>query len=311
MYLPSDHAVAFSCVMVKRDVLDYLGGQDEMFPFGLGADDDLCLRARRAGWQVATAMNTFVGHIGGAALGSKCNPESLRDTTTNLIRRRWPPATEDLISVIIPTYNCGRYLWNCLHSLRSQTYKEKEIIVVDDGSSDETAEVLSHFNVIKVTNQNNMGAGLSRNKGFDVSAGRYVVFCDADAVYEPTFLEELHNALRGTPDNIGYSYCDLRITGRRQGTHYSGAWTVTKLLAENFVCCPSLIKREHFTGFDPALHRLQDWDLWLSVWLEHGVEGVYVNQTLYTSIERPEGISGQGNADLIMAGVAVREKHGI
>ena len=309
-YLPSPYAVAFSCTMVKREVMDTLGGQDELFPYGLGADDDLCLRAVRYGWRVATAMDTFVGHIGGASL-KQLGGDDIRVQTTKLIRRRWPPTAPDLISVIVPSYNCGRYLWNCLSSLLTQTYTPREIIVVDDGSTDETREVLERFNVIKVTNRVNMGAVAARNKGFQVSAGRYVVFCDADAVYQPTFLEELHSALVDTPDDIGYAYCDLHVKGRRNGTHYSGQWLESKLLAENFVCCASLIRRECFTGFDTALTRLQDWALWLDMWLNHGLYGVHVNKTLYTSLERGEGISGGGKAGLIMPGEVVREKYGI
>lgn len=310
-YLPCTHGVAFSCVMVQRRLLDELGGQDELFPYGLGADDDLCLRASRTGWAIATAMNTFVGHIGGAALKER-GGDDIRKGATKLIRLRWPETTEDLISVIIPTYNCAQYLWACLSSLLAQTYKPREIIVVDDGSTDGTDEVLKHFNVIKITNRTNLGAGAARNKGFEVSGGRYVVFCDADAVYDSMFLEKLHSALVDTPPEIGYAYCDLRITGRRQGTHYSGEWSERKLRKENFICCPTLIKRGNFPGFDTTLSRLQDWDLWLRMWFEQdGVKGTYVNETLYRTIERQEGISGRGDVDLVLAGEVVREKYGI
>ncbi len=309
-YTITDYTIAFSCVMIKREVLDTLGGQDEMFPYGLGADDDLCHRAARCGWEVVTVMGTFVGHIGGASLNA-LGGRDIRKQTTELIRKRWPSPSDQLISVIVPTYNCGRYLWGCLTSLLRQTHVDREIIVVDDGSSDETTEVLRHFNVIKVTSQHNEGAAAARNKGFRVSGGRFVVFCDADAVYKPTFLEELYDVLVDSPKDIAYAYCDLRVTGRREGTHYSGEWAEGKLLAQNFICCPTLIKREYFTGFDPNLHRLQDWDLWLGMWLNHSLRGMYVSKTLYTSIERPEGISGGGSAGLIMAGEVVREKYGI
>ena len=313
-FVYSSTVAAFSCVGVHRSVLESVGGQDESFPYGLGADDDLCMRALRFGWKIATCMSTFVGHIGKVSLAQEGEEyHTAQQQAIAMMKSRWVLPGKKTISVVVPSYNCGRYLWNCLLSLQRQTHTDREIIVVDDGSQDETQEVLKYFNVVKLRNHTNMGANVARNKGAAVARGRYIVFCDADAVYDRVFLEELITALRGTttPD-VGYAYCDFKLSGDRgdSGTHYSGVWQERKLIEQNFVAFPSLIRRNLFPGVDMKLRRHQDWDVWLTM-LEAGYKGVYVPKTLFMAYKRAEGISGQGGADRILSKAIVQEKHGI
>jgi len=81
------------------------------------------------------------------------------------------------VSVIIPTYNCARYIPEAIESVLNQTYKDFEIIVVDDGSTDNTKEVLNRYiieNLIKYIYQNNQGPGAARNTGIKAAKGEYV-----------------------------------------------------------------------------------------------------------------------------------------
>lgn len=86
----------------------------------------------------------------------------------------------DIISVIIPCYNHGGYLPRAIESILSQTYKNVEIIVVDDGSSDNTKEVTASFPHVKYVHQTNQGLSAARNTGIDNSTGKYLLFLDAD-----------------------------------------------------------------------------------------------------------------------------------
>jgi glycosyltransferase involved in cell wall biosynthesis len=111
-----------------------------------------------------------------------------------------------LVSIIIPAYNAARYLKETIGSIKAQSIHDWEIIVVDDGSKDETAAIAIAENDdrIKVLSQINAGVSTARNNGFEISNGKYVVFFDADDLMEASFLESRINALDNDP-NSGYA----------------------------------------------------------------------------------------------------------
>ena len=117
--------------------------------------------------------------------------------------------TETIASVIIPTFNSKAYLVECIDSLESQTFKKFEIIVVDDGSTDNTHEVIRKFlNNITYIRQNNQGPSSARNKGIENSRGKYLCFLDADDLYKPNHLSELIGFLEENQE-LGYAFSDL------------------------------------------------------------------------------------------------------
>ena len=91
------------------------------------------------------------------------------------------------ISVIIPVYNVEKYLKRCLDSVVNQSYKNLEIILIDDGSTDNSSKILKQYSQkdvrIIILNQKNLGAGAARNKGIKVATGKYIVFMDPDDFY--------------------------------------------------------------------------------------------------------------------------------
>ena len=97
------------------------------------------------------------------------------------------------ISIIIPNYNTEKHLPKCLDSLVNQTFKDIEIIVIDDGSTDASAKIIRKYaakdNRIKVITQKNSGPATARNKGLDAATGKYLMFCDSDDWYEPNMCE--------------------------------------------------------------------------------------------------------------------------
>ncbi|PJE76482.1 hypothetical protein COV05_03890 [Candidatus Uhrbacteria bacterium CG10_big_fil_rev_8_21_14_0_10_48_16] len=181
------------------------------------------------------------------------------------------------ISVIIPTYQHAKTLPRVLDSVKAQSRLPNEIIVVDDGSTDRTKEVLKPYMPdITYLYQANQGAPMARNAGFAESTGDLVIFWDADVVGESCMLESLERALNGHPD-ASWAYASF-FWGK---TLFQGKTFDPKALRiNNYIHTSSLIRRGDFPGFDPALKRFQDWDLWLTM-SEQGKKGIFVDERLY------------------------------
>lgn len=111
-----------------------------------------------------------------------------------------------LISVIIPVYNAEKYIKRSVQSVLTQTYKEIEVLIVDDGSTDGSASVCSSIDDIriKVIRQENAGPAQARNTGLEYASGEFVCFLDADDYFEPTFIETLY---------IGIQHADISVCG--------------------------------------------------------------------------------------------------
>ena len=118
---------------------------------------------------------------------------------------------EDIISIIVPIYNGERYIQRCVESLKNQTYKNIEIILVDDGSTDKTAQICKELslsdNRIAFFNQKNSGAGGARNKGIENAQGNIIGFVDCDDWIARDFCEYLHKLL--VRQNADIAYCQL------------------------------------------------------------------------------------------------------
>ena len=99
------------------------------------------------------------------------------------------------VSIIIPVYNVEKYLRQCLDSVVNQTYKDIEIICIDDGSTDSSLEILHEYSNkdarIKIITQYHEGAGSGRNKGLSIAKGKYLSFLDSDDFFEPSMLEQM------------------------------------------------------------------------------------------------------------------------
>mgnify|MGYP002856090484 CR=1 FL=1 len=107
------------------------------------------------------------------------------------------------ISVIVPVYNVEKYLEECLESLINQTFKDMEIICVNDGSTDSSGEILKKYeDRVKVINQENKGLSGARNTGIQIAQGKYIGFVDSDDWIDKNFYERLYKAITETNADI-------------------------------------------------------------------------------------------------------------
>ncbi len=181
-----------------------------------------------------------------------------------------------LVSVIIPNYNYARFLGAAIDSVLAQTYENFEIIVVDDGSSDNTVEVVEAYgNRIKFCPQKNQGSATARNNGVKPSSGEFIAFLDADDIWLPEKLEK-QVAKLSEDEEFGLVHCGMREfdseTDKTIHPHLQGeeGWVANDLLLfEKPVVIGGgsclLIKREAFEavgGFDTNFKKAnsEDWD---------------------------------------------------
>lgn len=114
------------------------------------------------------------------------------------------------VSVVIPTYNYGRFIAEAIKSALDQTLKPIEVIVVDDGSTDDTAEIVRGFGeAVRYIRQENAGVCAARNRGVAESSGELIAFFDADDTWEPTKIEK-QTALFSSDPQIGLVHCGMR-----------------------------------------------------------------------------------------------------
>ena len=120
--------------------------------------------------------------------------------------------THPKISIIMPIFNSENFIEECLNSLLKQTFKNFEIICINDGSTDNTLKILYEFEKkderIYIINQNNLGAGVARNVGMKISKGEYLIFLDSDDIFNETMLEELYAKIKG--NNLEIVICNSK-----------------------------------------------------------------------------------------------------
>ncbi|OGH64871.1 MAG: hypothetical protein A2821_00115 [Candidatus Magasanikbacteria bacterium RIFCSPHIGHO2_01_FULL_41_23] len=190
---------------------------------------------------------------------------------------------QPLVSIIIPVFNRPEIFERSLASALSQTYKNTEIIVVDDGSN---PAISTNKPGVQLFRQDNKGAPSARNFGFFKSKGEFVIFWDADTIAESDALEKMVLTLHNSP-SASYVYSDFYFGNKKMPAREFDADALKK---NNFVTITTLIRRADFSGFDESLKRFQDWDLWLTM-LEKNKTGVYVPEYLFKVIDLKGTIS--------------------
>lgn len=225
------------------------------------------------------------------------------------------------ISVIIPVFNHESELHRSLETLRVQTFRDFEVIVVDDGSNKPVTlpDFVGDFEYpVVLIRQENGGAPRARNRGFDESIGEYVLFSDADILWEVDALEKMYDVLVKKPE-VDIVYSSFYFGWKK---FLCGVYSREKLEEHNIFHTSSLMRREKFSRFDESLQRFQDWDLWLTM-TKVGAKPFWIREFLFRVIPHRGGMSSfipsfvyrfsflPAVARYRAAERIIREKHGI
>jgi len=197
----------------------------------------------------------------------------------------------------MPVYNGERTIAQAIESVLKQTYTDWEIIVIDDGSTDDTRKIVERYRSapadrIRYIHQENQGLACARNTGIRQARGEFLALLDADDVWLPTRLEETVKALDADP-SAGIAHANITwisetgeilSTPRRQARHLSGYIFENIFLRKAHISCPTVLFRkkccEEVGMFDPNLARLgcEDRELWLRISQRHKVR--YIDKVL-------------------------------
>ena len=203
-------------------------------------------------------------------------PCSMSDTDS-LDLNKPAPDEEVLISVIIPCFNQGRFLNDAIQSVLEQNWRHIEIVVVNDGSTDDTKKVTENLGGVILIHQSHRGLSAARNTGLKASRGKYIVFLDADDMLLPGALTVGVQALTRHPEwafvsgALNYVDVDGRPVGRMATPDYQGSDQYEALLSgtEAIVAPATVLYRrevlDDIGGFDPALSACADLDLYLRI----------------------------------------------
>jgi glycosyltransferase involved in cell wall biosynthesis len=202
--------------------------------------------------------------------------------------------SKPIVSVIIPTYNREKYICNAVESVLNQTYSNFEIIIVDDGSTDNTPNLILEYNDnrIKFLSQKNQGQGVARNTGIIASSGKFIAFLDSDDIWKITKLEDQIKFFQANKE-IAWSYTDAYAFDILSGdvlylfsdnvSQYSGS-IAKKLILNNFIGTSTVIVKKKVlneVGLFTNLPKAQDWELWLRIASKYQVDKLPVALTGY------------------------------
>ena len=174
------------------------------------------------------------------------------------------------VSVIMPVFNAGAYVTEALASVAAQTYRDYEVVIVDDGSTEERtlaaldrARGAPRTTVIRTENR---GPAAARNLAIERTRGAYILPLDADDYLAPAYLARTVPVLDASPD-VGVVYTWVGLVGSHHGVWRTGGFTLQELLSRCTIHVTSLYRRRIWSevgGYDPRfVESSEDWDLWL------------------------------------------------
>lgn len=184
------------------------------------------------------------------------------------------------VSVIIPCYNDGKYLAETIESVLKSTFDQFEIIIVDDGSTDQSADVGKKYaqadSRITYHYQENAGLSTARNKGIGKASGQYILPLDADDLISKDYIKDAVEALDGN-SAIKVVYCNAEFFEGKEGEWKLPPFSRRMLARENMIFCSALYRKQDWQeagGYSVEMKGgWEDWEFWISL-LKNGGEVV-------------------------------------
>jgi glycosyltransferase involved in cell wall biosynthesis len=240
-----------------------------------------------------------------------------------LLDIKMPNKDTPTVSVVIPTYNRANLVTRAIKSVLSQTYKDFEIIVVDDASTDHTGEVVEelqrqHSRIRYIKHKENIGGAAARNTGIRASRGKYIAFQDSDDEWFPEKLKKQMDIFETASYKIGVVYTGFWREENDERIYIPFNWIKQKegdiheeIFQEgNYITTQAaVVRKECFEKagmFNESLPRLQDWELWLRISKYYHFR--YIDEPLLVAYHLPGGITANQNA-LIRAAEIISEKY--
>jgi glycosyltransferase involved in cell wall biosynthesis len=220
-----------------------------------------------------------------------------------------PGKTMPAVSVIMPTYNRAKLLGRAIQSILDQTYQDFELIIVDDGSTDDTESLVKSFNSEKIRyirHRKNRGASAGRNTGIRSAQGEYVALQDSDDEWMPEKLEKQMRAFATAPPEVGVVYTGFYIIVNNKKKYMPSASITPKdgnifssIIKGEYLVSPQtiVVKRECFERagmFDERFPAMEDWEL--SLRLSRHYHFKYINEPLVLYYVQPDSISRNKSA---------------
>lgn len=192
------------------------------------------------------------------------------------------------VSIIIPCYNQAQYVSDAIESALNQTYKNLEIVCINDASTDNSAEIIKqyaykHDNLVFLDEVVNSGVCAVRNRAIEVSSGEYILPLDADDKIEPDYVEKAAEILKTNP-KIGIVYCLADLFGIVNKPWELEQFDKNRIIFNNQIFNSALFRKSDFNsigGYKSYMKDgLEDWDLWLS-FVEKGFEAYRIEDILF------------------------------
>jgi glycosyltransferase involved in cell wall biosynthesis len=222
--------------------------------------------------------------------------------------------TEPLVSIVVLCHNYGRYLPEAIESALEQDYPSTEVIVLDDGSTDDSVEVASAYaHQVRLLTQENQGLARACNRGAREATGELFVFLSADDRLERSYVSELVAAMERQPE-AAFAYCSAQLFGAESGVMPSRPFSAFSLIrGRNYINGSALTRRAAYLesgGYPEDLGEgaFDDWDFWLTM-IERGHRGTYVPKPLLHWRRHPGGSknpASRGASDVETARVRAR-----
>lgn len=192
-----------------------------------------------------------------------------------------------VVSVVITCHDLGAYLDQAVQSVLNQTYRNFEIIIVDDGSTDAATRLMlttylrPHTQIVRTEH---LGLAGARNLGARKAGGRYISFINADSVFEPTFLERTVEVLQSNP-SVSFASCWLKTFGEVEFQWSPSTYEFPRLLAEDPICTAALMRTDVLRALDAFDSHMpvagyEDWDLAITL-VERGFHGAIIPEYLF------------------------------